>query len=180
MGSYAKRVLVERALLSPEPMIQKARISLSRARRNPSKSPRSETRIIDANDSIETFMTRSPHCIGKDQKLAVAHALMRKAGLRHLPVLEAGKLVGMVSQRDLYFVETIRGVDPGENTVEDAMTEEAYQVPPSARLHDVVGTMAKKKLGSAVVVEAGRVVGVFTTTDALKILAELVARRHVV
>jgi acetoin utilization protein AcuB len=105
---------------------------------------------------------------------------MRKAGLRHLPVLEAGKLVGMVSQRDLYFVETIRGVDPGENTVEDAMTEEAYQVPPSARLHDVVGTMAKRKLGSAVVVEAGRVVGVFTTTDALKILAELVARRHVV
>jgi CBS domain-containing protein len=40
--------------------------------------------------------------------------------------------------------------------------------------------MAKKKLGSAVVVEAGRVVGVFTTTDALKILAELVARPDVV
>ena len=135
------------------------------------------TRVNGASDSIETFMTRSPHCIGKDQKLATAQALMRTARLRHLPVLDAGKLVGMLTQRDIYFVETIRGVDPSEDTVEDAMTQEAYQVSPSALLRDVVSVMAKKKLGSAVVVEAGKVVGVFTTTDALEVLAALLVVR---
>ncbi len=118
-------------------------------------------------------MTRSPHCIGKDQKLATAQALMRAARLRHLPVLDGGKLVGILSQRDIYFVETIRGADPTEDTVEDAMTQETYQVAPSARLRAVVGAMARKKLGSAVVVDAGKVVGVFTTTDALVALEKL-------
>ncbi len=81
----------------------------------------------------------------------------------------------MLSQRDIYFVETIQGVDPVEVSVEDAMTQDAYQVQPTARLHTVVAAMAKKKIGSAVVVEDGKVVGVFTTTDALTVLSELLA-----
>jgi acetoin utilization protein AcuB len=158
-------------------MTLKAATLDSRPRRGPSKAPAPVPRATSTRDSIETFMTRSPHCIGKDQKLVTAQALMRAGRLRHLPVLEAGKLVGMLSQRDIYFLETIRGVDPEEDTVEDAMTQDAYQVAPSARLHDVIGTMAKQKLGSAVVVEAGRVVGLFTTTDALTVLAGLLALR---
>ena len=137
---------------------------------------RPPARAIGPDASIASFMTRSPHCIGKDQKLAAASSLMRTAQLRHLPVLDAGRLVGMLSQRDIYFVETIQGVDPVEVSVEDAMTQEAYQVHPTARLHAVVGAMAKKKLGSAVVVEAGKVVGMFTTTDALRVLSELLSR----
>ena len=131
--------------------------------------------VIGATDSIERFMTHSPHCIGKDQSLATAQSLMRSERLRHLPVLEAGKLIGMLSQRDIYFMEALPSVDPSATTVEDAMTQEAYQVSPKARLRDVVGTMAKKTLGSAVVVEAGKVVGVFTTTDALTVLAEVLS-----
>jgi acetoin utilization protein AcuB len=118
------------------------------------------------------FMTASPHCIGKDQKLARAHEMMRAHGLRHLPVLDGGKLVGIVSQRDLYFVESIRGVDPDKDLVEDAMTD-AFQVTKRAGLRKVVDTMASKRLGSAVVVEDDKVVGVFTTTDALRALGTL-------
>ena len=46
-------------------------------------------------------MTETPHSIGKDQPLAVAHRLMKEHDLRHLPVLEQGKLVGLVSERDV-------------------------------------------------------------------------------
>ncbi len=126
-------------------------------------------------DAIAAFMTRSPRCIGKDQPLASAQALMRTARLRHLPVLEGGKLVGILSQRDVYFLETIAGVDPTTDSVEDAMSADTYQVAPSARLLDVVQTMARKKLGSAVVVDGGKVVGVFTTTDAMTLLAKRLA-----
>lgn len=55
------------------------------------------------------------------------------------------------------------------------MTQDVYVVPPSAPLKDVVKEMADRKLGSAVVAQGSRVVGVFTTTDALETLAELLA-----
>jgi acetoin utilization protein AcuB len=118
-------------------------------------------------------MTPSPHCIGRDQKLSRAHEVMRAHGLRHLPVLEGGKLVGIVSQRDLYFVETIRGVDADKDLVEDAMTSDAFQVKTTASLKKVVDAMARRRLGSAVVVEGGKVVGVFTTTDAMRTLGTM-------
>ena len=57
---------------------------------------------------IRDYMTESPHSIGANQTLATAHEMMRAHQIRHLPVLRAGKLVGIVSQRDLYLVETLR------------------------------------------------------------------------
>ena len=121
--------------------------------------------------AISRFMSPSPHSIGKDQKLVAAHAMMRLNRIRHLPVLEAGKLVGLVSQRDLYFLETIRGVDLEKDTVEDAMSSDTYCVKPTEPVARVVSEMAKRRLGSAVVVDKGKVVGVFTTTDALNTLS---------
>jgi len=118
-------------------------------------------------------MTRAPHSIGKTQRLEVAHKLMRENGLRHLPVLEGGKIVGILSQRDLYFLETIAGVKPETEQVEDAMSPEVYVVTPDARASQVAAQMAKHKYGCAVVAENGHVVGVFTTTDALGLLAAL-------
>ena len=120
---------------------------------------------------ISQHMTASPHTIGINQTLSVAHLLMTKHHIRHLPVLDTGKLVGLVSLRDLHFIETLRDVDPTVVTVDEAMTAEPYTVEPTARLSTVVATMAKHKYGSAIVVDADRVVGVFTTIDALTVLA---------
>jgi acetoin utilization protein AcuB len=118
-------------------------------------------------------MTASPHSVGADQTLAVAHEMMRTHRIRHLPVLRAGKLVGLLSQRDLYFVETLREVDPARVRVEEAMATEAYAVTPQAPLARVAEAMAEKKYGCAVVMEEGDVVGIFTAVDALRALAKL-------
>lgn len=115
-------------------------------------------------------MTPTPHSVGKDQPLAVAHRLMREHGLRHLPVLEHGKLVGMLSQRDLYFLEAIPGVDPERETVDQGMSQDVYCVSPEARIRDVVEEMVRHRYGSAVIVDHTKVVGVFTTTNALELL----------
>ena len=116
-------------------------------------------------------MTAHPHSIGSDQALAAAHRLMRQHGIRHLPVLEGGKLVGLVSLRDLHFIETLRDVDPERVLVSEAMSPDPYTVKPTTPLESAASEMAERKYGSAVVMEHDKVVGVFTTTDALRALS---------
>ena len=122
---------------------------------------------------VGEFMTEAPHSIGVDQTLSTAHAMMRAHHIRHLPVLRAGKLVGLLSQRDLYLVETLREVDPRTLMVEEAMSENAYAVTPRASLSRVAKEMAEKKYGCAVVMDEDDVVGIFTSVDALRALAAL-------
>ena len=123
--------------------------------------------------TIADRMSRTPHSIGSEQPISAAHDLMRSNGIRHLPVFHAEKLVGIVSLRDLHFVETFRDVDPEKVRVEDAMTRTVYAVEPTTPLKEVVSEMAKRKMGSALVVEGSKVVGVFTTIDALDTLLGL-------
>ena len=58
--------------------------------------------------TVGALMTSQPLTIGRQQSLTTAHRLMRDHRVRHLPVLEHGELIGVVSQRDPYFLETIR------------------------------------------------------------------------
>jgi acetoin utilization protein AcuB len=122
--------------------------------------------------TIADRMTRTPHLIGAEQSMKSAHDLMRAHEIRHLPVLHGGKLIGLLSIRDLHLVETLPGVDPETVRVEEAMTQDVYAVEPKTPLKQVVKEMAARKLGSAVVVEGTKVVGLFTTIDALDLLAE--------
>lgn len=129
--------------------------------------------------AIERYMTKSPYSIGTHEPLAKAHALMHEHGIRHLPVLHGAELVGVVSDRDLHLVESLTEVDTGKVTVEEAMTTIVYAVAPSTPLDEVVDTMTTKKCGSAVVMEGGKVVGIFTTIDLCKAFAEhLHGRKH--
>jgi acetoin utilization protein AcuB len=130
---------------------------------------------MSAPNTIGEKMTRSIHSIGSDQPLAQAHRIMRANGIRHLPVLAAGKLVGIVSNRDLYWLETLTEVDTEKALVEEAMTPLPYAVAPETPLAEVVREMAERKYGAAVVIAEGEVVGLFTTTDALHVLAEALA-----
>jgi acetoin utilization protein AcuB len=123
-------------------------------------------------------MSISPVVVSSDRTLAEAHRLMRERKIRHLPVVDGGRLVGLVSQRDLYLLETLKGVDPGTETVREAMAPEPYAVPPDAPLEAVAAAMAAAKYGSAVVVDRGAVIGLFTTVDALRALAAVVGRRR--
>jgi acetoin utilization protein AcuB len=128
-----------------------------------------------ATQVIADVMTRSPHTIGNDQALERARQVMNQYRIRHLPVLAGGRLVGLVSQRDVYFVEAldIQG-DKSEITVDEAMSRDVFEVGVSTPVARVVETMVRKKLGCAVVTDGGRVVGVFSTIDAMSLLLRYV------
>lgn len=122
-------------------------------------------------------MTYVPKSIGFDQTIAQASEWMSKLHLRHLPVLKGGKLVGIVTDRDINLVQTLKDADPQTMTVEDAYTPDPYFTSPTTPLNEVVAHMAEKKYGCALVVDNGKLVGIFTEIDAYRALAELLETR---
>lgn len=98
--------------------------------------------------------------------------MMQALSIRHLPVVDGERLVGIVTERDMRMLEGC-GVSPLETRVRDAMTPEPYVVDVKTPLATVAKHMADRKLGSAVIMDDGRIVGIFSTTDALRVLAEV-------
>jgi len=129
-------------------------------------------KLARADEPISTYMTPQPHSIGQEQTLSAAAAQMRELGVRHLPVLHGGKLTGLLSDRDIRLVEALPGVDPAVVRVEEAMSLEPYHAAPATSVAVVAAEMARRKYGAAVIMDGNRLVGMFTTVDAMKILAE--------
>lgn len=121
---------------------------------------------------VYQYMTPSPHTVGPTASLREALETMRTLGIRHLPVVDAGVLLGVLSDREVRAVELVPGATD-KLTVEQVMAREPYFVQVDAPVRDVAAHMALEKLGSAVVMERGNVVGIFTTVDALRALVEL-------
>ena len=126
---------------------------------------------------IQKYMTFVPKSIGFDRPLDHAMEMMRELRIRHLPVLKGGKLVGILTERDLNLVLQFQDVDPKSMTVEEAYTPDPYFTTPDAPLNDVAAHMAQKKYGCALVVDNGKLVGIFTEVDALRALSELLETR---
>jgi len=121
--------------------------------------------------TVQDVMTPQPLTIGRGEPLSTAREMMRTHLCRNLPVLEHGELVGVMTERDLYLLERLGGANVDSAEANDAMITDAYAVPPDAPLSEVARQMATERYGCAVVIERGRVIGIFTTTDALRVLA---------
>jgi acetoin utilization protein AcuB len=121
---------------------------------------------------VRHYMTAGPYVIGSDEPLEKAKQIMREQEIRHLPVLENGAPVGLLSARDIGFLERLPGV-VGSVSVAQVIDRGLYTVGPDTALADAARAMADGKLGYAVVVQEGRVIGIFTVTDALRALADL-------
>ena len=126
---------------------------------------------------VKKYMSTDIQTIGDEQPMAVAHRMMHEQHVRHLPVLHEGKLVGIVSDRDLNLLGSMSSVDPKLVPVSEAMTPNPYVVTPDTALDEVVTTMAEKKYGSAVVCDNKKVVGIFTTVDACAAFATMLNAR---
>ena len=122
--------------------------------------------------SIRHYMTTPPRFIPADETVFRARQMMQALSLRHLPVVEGDRLVGVVTERDMRMLEGC-GASSLMTPVRDAMTPEPYSVDVSSPVAQVARAMAERKLGSAVVTDNGRIVGIFSSTDALRLLAEI-------
>lgn len=123
-------------------------------------------------------MTPFPHSVDIAAPIGEAQTFMREHKIRHLPVTEDGALIGVVSDRDIKLLlgPDFDYPDPGELKVRDAMVLETYVVDIDTPLAAVAAHMAEHRIGSALVTKQGKLAGVFTSTDACRVLAELLGR----
>lgn len=126
--------------------------------------------MIRRETPIGELMTKSPLHIDAELTLADAGARMAGERVRHLPVMADHRLVGMISARDILLLEALPGVDPKSITVDSAMTANPITCKPTAPLSEVLQLMEEQAVGAVPVVEEGRLLGIFTTVDAVSLL----------
>lgn len=112
---------------------------------------------------VKTRMTREPITIEPQELLIRASHKMRSGGFRRLPVVSNGKLVGIISDRDL---REHRG-QLEHTKVNGVMTENPVTVGPGTTVEEAARIMVERQVGGLPVVEDERLVGVITVTDVM-------------
>lgn len=125
----------------------------------------------DLDPPVEVRMSREVHTTARGTKVGEAFEQCRAHSIRHLPVLQDGWLVGVVSDRDLLPV-----VGRGEGDmrrVEDVMTKDYVAVLPGTPLSEVAECMLRNGFHALPVVENGALRGIVTSSDVLRALSAI-------
>jgi len=122
-------------------------------------------------------MTRSPEVIEARESSAEAWSRMETLGIRHLPVMDQDRLVGVLTDRDLRGVRAYLDHAPGEvgPSVGDLCSRDMLVVSPDDPLHEAGERMAESRVGAALVTEGTELVGIITWIDLCHGLTRLVA-----
>ena len=115
---------------------------------------------------IQKVMTPSPRTIDFEAPLRDARQLMQDFAIRHLPVIRGAQVMGVISERDLAAAQLIEEKSQTAVHVRDFCHFEVYSVEPTTGLDEVVTQLARRGIGCALVVDAGRLLGIYTTVDA--------------
>lgn len=115
---------------------------------------------------IKSVMTPFPYSIAPDDSLADARRMMDDHGIRHLPVKDGDTLLGVITDRDIRLVSGPRA-DHGLS-VRGVYIPHVYAVELTEPLDNVLLHMAAHHIGSAIVTKHGKLVGLFTVTDACR------------
>jgi len=125
--------------------------------------------------TVGCYMTREPYSIESSDSLSRARKLMKTHSIRHLPVIDGDKLVGVLSARDIATIDAIPGVDLAHVEVARVM-DTPLSLSSQEGIDEASETMATHKRDCLVVNGPHCVVGVFTATDALLALADIARR----
>ncbi len=127
---------------------------------------------------VKDSMTREVVVLSPETTAGEALALCRERRIRHLPVLEAGRLVGIVSDRDLRSAAPGLG-DPARASalekirVSEVMTRDVVTTRPDDPIEEAANRMREKRIG-CLPVEDERLVGILTSSDVMEALVQLI------
>ncbi|MXS84563.1 CBS domain-containing protein [Nitrosomonas sp. HPC101] len=122
---------------------------------------------------VRDLMTPMPQTIGFDISVEKALEMMQEYACHHLPVLNGGKLVGVLSDRDLSMARHDSSNAKTEHLVGDLMSDEPIVIEPSAEINTAIRIMLNNKINSLIVkAEANQPWGILTSTDLLRYVVE--------
>jgi CBS domain-containing protein len=122
---------------------------------------------------VSDFMTRDLVTLQEGDDLALAEQTLRLGGVRHLPVVRDGKLIGLVTHRDLLRAAITH--PPRGTTIGAVMTRDLTVVAPSTSLVQAARVMLAQKFGCLPVCDGtGRLVGIITESDFVRFAADMV------
>jgi acetoin utilization protein AcuB len=132
---------------------------------------------------VEKWMTRDVITVHPQEKIIDAFELMQTRGIRHLPVIEANELKGLVTDRDIRLALIPSPLSTPDDRVfhlgaltrvHEIMTTDLITVAPSATIEEAAKLMAQYKIGAVPVVAQGKLVGILTETDILRVFIEMI------
>lgn len=123
------------------------------------------------SDTVQDYVKKNIYMVKPDEEITTIFNSMKRHKVRHIPVVENGEAVGIISDRDLQFLNWTQ--ESLQLKAKDIMTAQPYSVDQMTTIPHVVNSMASKKINSVLIHDQSKkVVGIFTSTDALKILSE--------
>jgi acetoin utilization protein AcuB len=132
------------------------------------------------------WMTSDPLTIEPTASVAAAAIAMSRRGIRRLPVVDGGRLVGIVTNLDVArtlppdvnpFSAVVRA-RPGDPVVGQVMSRRLITVAPSTPIDEVASLLAEHKIGALPVVAADKLVGILTESDVFRAFLEIVGLRQ--
>ena len=132
--------------------------------------------------TVHDIMTTEVTTLGRNDSLQLVKDIMTLGRVRHFPVVEDGKVVGVVSQRDLYKASLGSVMKYGEKAqraflegilVKEVMSDPPITIAPHASVQEAARLMMEKKIGCLPVLEGPQLVGLVTETDMLKLIVEM-------
>lgn len=129
---------------------------------------------------VRDIMMKGPVTLEADDVLDLADDVMNLGRIRHIPILEGQRVVGIVSQRDLFYSALVKALGFKQREqkdlmrtlrVREVMSKPVITIPPDATAKEAARLMAEKKIGCLPVVEGEELVGLVTETDILRYVA---------
>ncbi|MDA8101268.1 MAG: CBS and ACT domain-containing protein [Nitrospiraceae bacterium] len=136
---------------------------------------------------VSDWMTRKVYTVGPDDYLSDAIALMKEKGVKHVPVVKAGKLKGILSDRDIkeYSPSKATSLDIYElhyllaNTkIREVMKTKVTTTVPDAPVEEAAMIMLDKNIGCLPVVDDGTLSGIISDKDIFHALVDITGVRH--
>ncbi len=130
---------------------------------------------------VRDVMTHEVATLERNDRLSTADNVMRLGRIRHMPVLEDGTLVGLVTQRDLFRGALLKALGYGSKAeqtmldtlaVKEVMATDLVTIAPDATLQEAARIMAERKIGCLPVVENEKLVGILTEGDFVALVAD--------
>ncbi len=130
------------------------------------------------NERVDRIMTTSPATVAPGDSLAHARQLLTARGIHHVPVVDDGKLVGILSETDFLKLHLLRSNEPpaGSATVASLMQANPAVLPSNANLRDAAERFLDGGFHSLPVVDGDALVGILTTTDLIQSLLRHIPR----